>query len=128
MPASSQEKNTFFRQERSFHATNNGGGSNKKGTSPTIVAKNDNVNSEIKEATKEIEDLKAVIIFLKDENNKKVNLLLGVHHKELEDLKHKNITMKQKTEEQLRAIKNEIESLYEALEKSNKESVMLKNS
>ena len=48
MPASSQENNTFFRQERSFHATKNGGGSNKKGTSPTIVAKNDNVNSEIK--------------------------------------------------------------------------------
>ena len=36
--------------------------------------------------------------------------------------------MKQKTEEKLQAIKNEIESLYEALEKSNKEKVMLKNS
>ena len=81
-------------------------------TSPQI-----NVNNEINEATKEIENLKAVTNVLKDENNEKLNLLGRVHDKELEDLKNGNIKMK-----------HEVNSLSEILEKKNKENSKLKNS
>ena len=51
-----------------------------------------NVHSEIIEAIKEVEDLKAEINIIKEENDKKVNLLVKVHHRELEDLKQENMT------------------------------------
>ena len=48
------------------------------------------VSKEIMETYKKVMDLKAEIATLKDENDRKVNILVKVHLKELEDLRKKN--------------------------------------
>ena len=66
-------------------------------------------------AVKDIGKLKDEIQKLKDENNKKVNVLVRVHLKEIEDLKMDNI-----------ALEENVESLKEALEESNAKTAELK--